>query len=393
MTGDARQVEALLTVDLDAVVSNWQLLAAMAGRAECSAVVKADAYGLGAIQVSAALEAAGCRTFFVAHSGEGLELRRTLRPDSRVFVLNGAPAGREPQLAEATLTPVVNTFRDLAAWRSCAAASGRPLPVALQIDTGMARLGLTPEDVEMISADDSLLQGLSVELVMSHLACADEQGHAANEAQRCEFERLRSLLPDAPASLANSSGAFLGKGFHFDVLRPGAALYGINPTPWTSNPMRQTVGLRARVIQTRKVKAGTPVGYGHRATVDRDTSLATISLGYADGWPRSAGAAAFHLGQPMPFLGRVSMDSIVLDASQCTAMPLEGDFVDLICPRQTVDDIAGAAGTIGYEMLTRLGRRFHRTYVDSRSARPGDHTKSPRQMPGSSNPPQRSGSL
>jgi len=363
MTGDARQVEALLTVDLDAVVSNWRLLAAMAGSGECGAVVKADAYGLGAVQVTTALEAAGCRTFFVAHSGEGLELRRALRLDSRVFVLNGAPAGTESHLIDAALTPVVNTLRDLAAWRSCAAATGRRLAVALQLDTGMARLGLAPEDVEMIAADNSLLDGLSVELVMSHLACADEVGHPANETQRREFERLRGLLPDAPASLANSSGTFLGEGFHLDVLRPGAALYGINPTPWTSNPMRQTVCLRARLIQTRKVKGGTPVGYGHGSTVGRDASLATISLGYADGWPRNAITVAFHRGQPMPFKGRVSMDSIVLDITGCGDMPNEGDFVDLVCPDQTVDDIAGAAGTIGYEILTRLGKRLHRTYV------------------------------
>ena len=365
MTGDARQAEALLAVDLDALVSNWRLLAAMAGRAECGAVVKADAYGLGAVQVSAALEAAGCRTFFVAHSGEGLELRRTLRPDSRVFVLNGVPAGMERQLAEAALTPVVNTLGNLAAWRSCAAVAGKRLPVALQVDTGMARLGLAPEDVEMIAADNSLIHGLSVELVMSHLACADEEHHPANETQRREFERLRALLPGAPASFANSSGTFLGKGFHFDVLRPGAALYGINPTPWTANPMRQTVGLRARVIQTRKVKAGTPVGYGHRATADRDTTLATISLGYADGWPRNAGAEAFHRGQPMPFLGRVSMDSIVVDATGCAEMPVEGDFVDLICASQDIDEVAKASGTIGYEILSRLGRRFHRSYLHS----------------------------
>jgi alanine racemase len=363
MTGDARQVEALLTVDLDAVVSNWRLLAGMAGRAECAAVVKADAYGLGAAQVSAALEAAGCRTYFVAHSREGFELRRTLRPNSRVFVLNGAPAGMERQLADAALTPVVNTLGDLAVWRSCAAATGKRLAVALQLDSGMARLGLAPEDIEMIAADESLLHGLSIELVMSHLACADEEGHPANEAQRLKFERLRARLPGAPASLANSSGTFLGKGFHFDVLRPGAALYGINPTPWTSNPMRQTVGLRARVIQTRKVRAGTAVGYGHRAMVDRETTLATISLGYADGWPRNAGAAAFYRGQPVPFVGRVSMDSIVLDMTGCTNLPLEGDFVDLLCSGQNVDDIACAAGTIGYEILSRLGRRFHRNYV------------------------------
>jgi alanine racemase len=377
MTANARQVEALLTANLDAVVSNWRLLGAAAGRAECAAVVKADAYGLGAVQVSTALEAAGCRTFFVAHSGEGLELRRALQPASRVFVLNGVPAGMECQLADAALTPVVNTLGDLAAWRSCAAARGKRLAIALQLDTGMARLGLAPQDVELIAADDSLLHGLSVQLVMSHLACADEKEHPANEAQRGEFERLRALLPDAPASLANSSGTFLGKGFHFDLLRPGAALYGINPTPWSANPMRQTLSLRARVIQTRRVRAGTPVGYGHRSVAARDATLATISLGYADGWPRNAGTFAFHLGQPMPFLGRVSMDTIVLDMTDLTHMPREGDLIDIICPQQTVDDIAGASGTIAYEILTRFGRRFHRIYVYSGDARLDDRAKSP----------------
>lgn len=359
-----RHAGAFLTIDLKAIVANWRLLSARLGGAACAAVVKADAYGLGAAAVSSALETAGCRAFFVALPEEGAKVRQAVSDWSRIFVLNGTPQGAEADFVARSLGPVVNTMGELAAWRAHAARSGRRLTVALQLDTGMSRLGLTPADTASIAADPVLLEGLAVELVLSHLACADEPDHPGNAAQLEAFRRMRAELPPAPASLANSSGIFLGAAYYFDLARPGAALYGINPTPWAANPMRSAARLSARVVQLRDVSAGTGVGYGHAASTPRPSRLATISLGYADGWPRNAMAAAFFRGARLPFLGRVSMDSIVLDATDGPAALREGDLVDLICLEQGVDDIARAAGTIDYEILTRLGRRLHRRHIN-----------------------------
>ncbi len=354
---------AILTIDLEAIVSNWRLLSKLVKPAECAAVVKADAYGLGAPEVAAALQEAGCKTFFVAHLDEGLVLRKAIGFSSRVFVLNGTPPGAEAEFLRSVLIPVVNTAGELTAWRSRACEAGRSMPVALHLDTGMARLGLSSGEVAMLAGDPSLLEGLSVELIMSHLACADEPAHRANKRQRREFAKLCSVLPKkARSSLANSSGIFLGQGFHGDLVRPGAALYGINPVPGAPNPMRQVVRLSARVLQLRDVPTGTRVGYGHLFCANRRMRLATLSIGYADGWPRTATTSVFFGGTRLPFAGRVSMDSIVVDATDCADLPGEGSFVDLLCPEQTVDDVASDAGTIGYEILARLGQRFAREY-------------------------------
>lgn len=359
---------AFLTIDLDAVVTNWRLLCAKAGGAACAAVVKADAYGLGAAEIAPALRDAGCRDFFVALPEEGLDVRAAVGKGPRIFVLNGTPTGAEADFIAGSLIPVVNTLGELAGWRAHAAHIGRAVPVALQLDTGMTRLGLSAGDTAAIAADASLLDGIEVELVVSHLACADEPEHPANAAQLTAFRSMRRDLPASPASLANSPGIFLGADYHFDLARPGAALYGINPTPASPNPMRQAVSLSARVIQVRDVAAGAGIGYGHTVSAERPARLATISLGYADGWPRNASMCAFFSGVRLPFAGRVSMDSIILDATNAPASLAEGDCVDLICAEQTIDEIATAAGTIGYEILTRLGNRFHRRYVKPATA-------------------------
>lgn len=359
----AHQAGAVLTVDLDAIVHNYRLLRARLRNGACAAVVKADAYGLGAGEVAQALWRAGCRDFFVAHLFEGISLRESLGADATIMVLNGTPPGTEADFLEAGLVPVVNSRVELAGWRAFRRKrSCEDLPVALQLDSGMSRLGLSPADVEAIAADPGLLDGLRVTLVMSHLACADESEHSANRAQLQQFNRLRAMLPPTRASLANSSGIFLGPDWHFDLARPGAALYGINPTPGRPNPMRQVVTLSARIIQLREVPEECGVGYGHAARCLAPGKLATISYGYADGWPRNAAASAFAGDSRLPFLGRVSMDSIILDAGSCSVPLKEGMMVELISDRQTVDDIAAVAGTIGYEILTRLGHRAHRRY-------------------------------
>ncbi|KUM23407.1 alanine racemase [Mesorhizobium loti] len=353
---------AILTIDLGAIRENYRRLKARLAGVRCAGVLKADGYGLGAAQVASALIKDGCDIFFVALLGEGIALRKALGPGRDIFVLNGLPPGSEPEAIAAGLHPVINSVAQLKAWRQAARAIGRKLPAAIQVDSGMSRLGMPPAELEALAKD--AFDGIDIRFVMSHLACADEPRNPANEAQRLAFERLRGMLPKAAASLANSSGIFLGAPYHYDLARPGAALYGINPTPGEPNPMLPVVRLQAKVAQTRGVEEGAGIGYGHTFHARGSLRLATISFGYADGWHRRAASAAWFEGVRLPFVGRVSMDSIIVDISALPAGRLsEGDLVELIGPSQSVDDAAAHAGTIGYEVLASLGARFHRRYV------------------------------
>ncbi|WP_313171866.1 alanine racemase [Massilia oculi] len=366
---------AILTIDLDAVRANYRLLrergqagAAQAGAAQaaCAAVLKADAYGLGMDKVAQALVREGCRSFFVAHLDEGIRLRQLVPADCTIHVMHGAMPGAARDCLLHDLVPVLNDPGQVAEWRALARELGRHLPAALQVDTGMSRMGMAPLDLDRLRQDPDWLRGIDLRLVMSHLACADEPAHPLNELQRQRFEEVRAMFPGVPASLANSSGVFLGGAWHFDLLRPGCALYGINPQPGHANPLAQAVSLAARVVQLRTVAAGNIVGYGARYVAPGERRIATIAIGYADGWLRAltGRSQAFVDGVAVPFAGTVSMDSITLDV---TGIPepriAPGRTVDLLCPQQTVDDVAGQAGTIGYEVLTRLGPRFHRRYV------------------------------
>ena len=355
---------AVLTIDLDAVRENYRRLKARLGPVACAGVVKANGYGLGAEMIARALRDEGCNDYFVAHVGEGLSLRSALGAEPAIYVLNGLPPGSEDDAAHAGLRPVLDSLEQLAAWREAAARAARTLPAAVQVDSGMSRLGMAPSEVEQLVDDPSAFDGVEVVLVMSHLACADEPEHPANELQRESFEALRRKLPPAPASFANSSGIFLGKPFHFDLARPGVALYGVNPTPGRENPMQPVVRLDAKVVQTREIGDGVGIGYGHAAQARLSMRLATVSLGYADGWHRRAAGAAWYNGVRLPFAGRVSMDSIILDITALEPGSLKaGDLVEFIGPNQSVDDVAEFAGTIGYEILTGLGHRFDRVYT------------------------------
>lgn len=355
---------AILTIDLVAIRENYRRLKAKLSGVRCAGVLKANGYGLGAAQVAAVLATEGCDIFFVALLAEGIDLRRAVGAGAEIYVLNGLPPGSEPEAVAAGLCAVINSAAQLKAWREAARSAGRALPAAIQADSGMSRLGMAPAEVEAMAGDAGAFDGIDVRYVMSHLACADEPRHPANEQQRLTFERLRAMLPRAPASLANSSGIFLGSSYHYDLARPGAALYGINPTPGEPNPMLPVVRLQAKVAQTRSAEKGAGIGYGHTYHAQDPLNLATISFGYADGWLRRSASAAWFEGVRLPFLGRVSMDSIILDISALRPGRLrEGDLVELLGPSQSVDDAAGHAGTIGYEILASLGSRFHRHYV------------------------------
>lgn len=363
---DARLAGAVLTVDLAALQANYRLISnRLTGGATASAVVKADAYGIGIGPAAKALWAAGARDFFVAHADEGVTLRGHLT-DARIHVLNGAHDGAEDAFLEHGLIPALNCLGDAARWRAFCAQAGKPLPCVLHVDTGMCRLGLDRREYARVVADPSLLDGLDIQIVMSHLASADEDS-PQNAQQLALFRDARAHLPMGRASFANSSGVFLGPDYHFDLARPGVALYGVNPTPGSPNPMAQVVRLKAKILQVRDVDSAETVGYGATHRIAGPSRVATLPVGYADGYLRSlSNRATAYIGDyEAPLVGRVSMDLITIDV---TAVPeaqcRPGMTVDLIGPRHTVDDLATQAGTIGYEILTSLGRRYHRVYAD-----------------------------
>lgn len=360
---------AILTVDLGAVVANWTQLRDRVAPAECSAVVKADAYGLGVARVVPALAAAGCRTFVVAQFEEALAVRRALEPvapEAQVFSLGGLPAGCEGEFIANRILPVLNHLGEIAAWRAFAASRGEVLPAVIHIDTGMNRLGLGPDELDDLAGHPQWLEGIDVRYWMTHLACADEFDSPMTGVQLDCFRAALSRLPKAKASFANSSGIFHGKDHHFDLARPGCALYGVNPTPHLPNPMRDTVRLDAKLLQVRNCDASMTVGYGAAHKVTGPARIATIGVGYADGYMRSLGGKGhvFVDGVAAPIVGRISMDLITIDV---TGLPESvahaGRLVELIGPNRPVDTVAAEGGTIGYEILTSLGRRYHRVYV------------------------------
>ena len=358
-----RPSQAVLEIDLGAIQRNWRGLAArLAPGAGCAAVVKAAGYGLDAARVASALAAAGAREFFVATIAEAVALRPLLPPAARVYALSGVLAGEERELRETGVIPVLNDPGQVARWAAAGRAAGVALPAALHFDTGMSRLGLEPAQARALAADPAALAGIELVWVMSHLA-RSEEAVPMNAEQLALFRSLRSLWPTIPASFANSSGIFLGPAYHFDLARPGAALYGINPLPGRPNPQESVARLLAKVLQIRDISPPSTVGYGAAWRCESPTRVATIGVGYADGWLRSLsarGAAAWQ-GKRLPFIGRVSMDLITIDATAAPELA-PGDAVELMGPARPVDEIAAEAGTNGWEILTRLGGRFARIY-------------------------------
>jgi len=365
MTGTAIPEDlagAVLEIDLDAVQANYRTLLDTLAGVPSAAVVKADGYGLGAERVGPALAAAGCGTFFVAHVAEGVRLRAALA-DVEIGILNGyLPSAREAYL-EHRLIPVLGSLEEIDGWKR--ACGDTPLPCDVHVDTGMLRLGLPPKELAVLADDPGRLKGMDIRFVISHLASADEADTDQNPRQLAAFHEARKVLPMGRACFANSSGVFLGPDYHFHMARPGVALYGVNPTPERPNPMAATVRLSARILQVRDAQPGETVGYGASYGVEKQAKIATVGVGYADGYLRSLSNAAWGTidGISVPLVGRVSMDLITFDV---TAVPeakrRPGQWVELIGPANSVDDVADKAGTIGYEILTSLGRRYHRAY-------------------------------
>ena len=359
---------AILRIDLQALRANYQILKTQLGSAACGAAVKADAYGLGAAEAAPALYLEGCRHFFVAHLEEGIVLRPLLPADAMIIVMHGSPVGCEADLLANGLTPVLNSLQQIAAWNALATDKQTRLPAFVQFDTGMARMGLSPAEVDVLRAEPQRFAAIDVQYVMSHLVSAEDQVNPVNREQLEKFRALRALFPAAKATLANSSGIFLGKDFHFDLARPGAALYGVAPVAGQANPMRAVAHLQGRIIQTRDIPANTGVGYGSTWRSSRPSRIATVAVGYADGWLRSLSnrGTVQIAGHDVAMVGNVSMDTITLDV---TGLPddilAEGALVDLLSDQLTVDRVASAARTIGYEILTSLGHRYARVYNGS----------------------------
>lgn len=366
----ARRAGAILTIDLGAIAANWRGLRD-AGRADgrpidCAAVLKADAYGTGAAMVGPRLTAEGCRQFFVAHLDEGIALRAVV-PDHPICVLNGLLPGTDGDFVEHRLTPALNHLGQLNAWRAAAQRFNRPLDAIIHIDTGMHRLGFSADEAQVLANERGRLRGLRLALLMSHLVASEEQANPVNGEQLSRFRNFMRTMPGAPASLANSSGIFLGPDYHFDLLRPGAALYGINPLPGQANPMLPVVSLHARILQTRRIDAFQTVGYGGAWRSARPSRIATIAIGYADGYFRTLihRTHVYLAGHRVPVIGRISMDLVTIDVTDIPENECQlGATVEVLGRHVTAEDLADHARTNAYEVMTALGRRYARLYVD-----------------------------
>lgn len=360
-----------VTVDLEQLAHNWRALARFVGPSACGAVVKANAYGLGANRVIPALARAGCETFFIATPSEG-EQARKLAPDANIFALDGLLPGAADDFARDRIMPALSTLADIEAWAGLGASRGKRLACAIHIDSGLNRLGLTARDARRLASNSTLLNAIDVRLVMSHLACADNAADPKNRDQLLAFETLSALFRGIPRSLSASDGLMLGKPFHFDLVRPGYALYGGQASAAHRAPVAPVVTVTARILAINDVPPGETVGYAASWRARRASRIATVAAGYADGVPRSAsftdGKPRGHViiaGKKAPIVGRVSMDLITADVTDLDDASIKGgDEAILYGPGLTIEDAGFDAGTIGYEILTRLGPRFERVYLE-----------------------------
>ncbi|MEO3998677.1 alanine racemase [Mesorhizobium sp. CAU 1732] len=374
---DPRLAGGRLTIDLAALAENYHLLSRMAAPARVAGVVKADGYGLGVGPVAQTLWREGCREFFVALPEEGIALRSVL-PDATIYVLNGLfGAEAVPAYVAHRLTPVLGSSSDIASWEAFGWDGDVPRPCAIHVDTGMNRLGLTSDEALRFIQENALTGAVTPLLLMSHLACADTPDHPLNLRQRESFQAVRAAFASVESSLANSAGIFLDSAFAFDLVRPGIALYGGSPASAALNPMQPVVTAEARVVQVRHAKAGETVSYGAHETLRRDSLLAVTSIGYADGYHRAGSSAGVPLrdtsapaaegfihGKRVPVTGRITMDMTIFDVTDLGAGAVAiGDHIELFGRNVPIDEAAAATGTIAYELLTSLGRRYHRRYV------------------------------
>jgi alanine racemase len=361
----------VLTIDLAAIQSNWLKLQSIGTGAKVAGVIKANAYGLGADQVGNALYTVGCREFFFASIDEALAARGFLPPDTIIYVLGGIRAGDESLLIESNLIPVLCSLSAVNRWAKANTNFGSNASSAIKINTGMTRFGLDVREFELLCSDKTLLLATHPVLLMSHLACADERDHPLNLHQLNLFSNcaqlMLPLLPNLRFSLANSSGIFLGDKWHFDLLRPGAALYGINPVPNTPNPMLPVVHLSLPIVQVRKLEAEAAIGYCSSVTLPEGAFVAVVAGGYADGLHRTVGlqAEGYLNGQLVKTVGRMSMDSTMFDISALGVLgdQLLGQSIEVINSSLSLEYLSKKNNSLGYEILTSLGARYQREYL------------------------------
>ena len=359
-----------MTVHLDAILANWRRLDSLSPvQTATAAVVKANGYGLGAAQIGVALADAGCRHFFVANLSEAIDLANAFREnghkDAVIMVLHGVQRGQEADFTAAGLVPVLNDLEQLARWRLSATKAGQKLPALLHFDTGMTRLGFDAEQTDWLINTPQALDGLNIRQIMSHLVAAEVKTDPVNQQQRDRFNAIRRSFPSLPASLANSAGCFLGSDYHFQMTRPGIALYGIHPAGRPGDGIQPVLGWCARIMQVRGAATGDKVGYNGTFTLQRNSRIATIGVGYADGYRRQLGGkASVRIGSATaPVIGRVSMDSITVDVTDLTASDLATGEAYLLHDAYDIHTMAIDAGTIGYEIITQLGNRSARHFI------------------------------
>lgn len=357
---------SILTIDLAAIQSNWRYVASLLNNSECAAVVKADAYSVGAAEVASALYQAGCRSFYLATLEEAAELRQLLPQDAIIYVLGGVRVGTEADFASQQLIPILYSLNEIQHWSEFCASLAEALPCVIKVDTGMTRLGLSLSDLDDFLRAVADFPWLNPILIMSHLACADEREHSLNTIQLQRFQlavaKMKTYFPAVKASLANSSGTFLGEDFHFDMVRIGAALYGINPQGDRPNPLKSVIALKLSVLQIRILTADALVGYGAAASVKAGARLAVVAGGYADGIHRTLSLHPKGMvdGCPVSAVGRISMDSCIFDISSVATDP---EYIEVINQQLSIDSLIHNNKSLGYEVLTSLGRRYLRHYL------------------------------
>lgn len=355
----------VLSIDLGALSQNYNIFKKRVGsHVEVAGVVKANAYGVGLQPVVETLVQEQCPQFFVATLDEAIAFR-SFNQNTPVAVLGGLFIGGEKEYLKHNILPVLNTSDDIDRWNALAVERGKQLPSIIHYDTGMNRLGLSADEATQFCQRLNDYQGIDTQIIMSHFACADDKNHLMTPEQATRFSEFAKYFPNAKKSLANSSGLFRDDAYHHDMVRPGYALYGGNPTPETQNPMNNVVSLDTRILQIRHTKKGETIGYSATHDFDKNSITATVALGYADGFIRagSSKATLYYKGQPCPVFGRVSMDLITIGIEHLNPLPQVGDAIEVLGENQSVDDLADACGTIGYEILTSLTERYKRVFI------------------------------
>ncbi|WP_273791463.1 alanine racemase [Bartonella sp. CM31XJBT] len=362
---DTSLYAAVATVDVSAIVANYITLAKRVAPTQCSAVVKANAYGLGAHKIAPALYQAGCRTFFVAQIIEALQLKSILPSNVTISLLNGLPHLAEEFVAQSGIVPVLNSWNAIENWQKICQKKDKKFPAIVQIDTHMNRLGLNQKELQKLIKHPTIFEKAEIKYILSHLSNGEDDTHPSNYAQLTAFKTILAQVPACKVSFANSGGIFLGSDFYFDLVRPGIALYGIAPQEKHTSLLKPVLRLEAQVIQSRVVDIGAPIGYGESFITNRPSTLATISIGYADGWLRALSnkGTVYFNGHKLPMVGRVSMDSIIVDTTDLEQKPQTGDWVELIGPHQTLEKVSIDADTLPNEILTSLGSRYKYIYT------------------------------